>query len=173
MIPQSSSRKSREKSIQKAPLRKYRKMTPPEAIDTVIRRVLEGARTIAVVGVSQNPDRPSNYVMKFLQDQGYRTIPINPGLAGQTLWGETVYASLAEAPGPFEMVDIFRASDAAGAVVDEAIGLKAAKGVGSVWLQIGVIDEAAAARARAAGLDVVMNRCPKVEFPRLIGRRIS
>ena len=148
-------------------------MTPPEAIDTVIRRVLEGARTIAVVGASQNPDRPSNYVMKFLQDQGYRVLPINPGLAGQALWGETVYASLAEAPGPFEMVDIFRASDVAGAVVDEAIGLQETKGIRSVWMQIGVIDEAAAGRARAAGLDVVMNRCPKVEFPRLIGRRIS
>ncbi len=141
--------------------------------DTVIHRVLEAARTIAVVGASQNPERASNYVMKFLQDQGYRTIPINPGLAGQTLWGETVYASLAEAPGPFEMVDVFRPSAAAGAVVDEAIGLKDAKGIRSVWLQIGVIDEAAAERVRAAGLDIVMNRCPKVEFPRLIGRRVS
>jgi predicted CoA-binding protein len=142
-----------------------------ENIDTVIRRVLEGARAIAVVGASQNPERPSNYVLKYLQDQGYRMIPVNPGLAGQELWGETVYASLDEAPGPFEMVDVFRPSAAAGGVVDDAIRLKDAKGIKSVWMQIGVIDEAAAERGRAAGLDVVMNRCPKVEFPRLIGRR--
>ena len=146
-------------------------MTPPENTDVVIRRVLEGARTIAVVGASQNPERPSNYVMKFLQEQGYRTIPVNPGLAGQELWGETVYASLDDVPGPFEMVDIFRTSDAAGEVVDDAIRLKDAKGITSVWMQIGVINPPAAERARAAGLDVVMNRCPKVEFPRLIGRR--
>lgn len=143
------------------------------ADDSVIRRVLETARAIAVVGTSQNPARPSNYVMKFLQDRGYRTIPVNPGLAGQKLWGETVYASLADVPGPFEMVDIFRTSDAAGDVVDEAIALKEAKGIRSVWMQIGVINEPAATRARAAGLDVVMNRCPKVEIPRLIGDRVS
>ncbi len=141
--------------------------------DDTIRRVLQSARTIAVVGASQNPERASNYVMKFLQDQGYHTIPINPGLAGQTLWGETVYASLDDAPGPFEMVDVFRPSAAAGAVVDDAIRLMRAKGIASVWLQIGVIDAAAAARGQAAGLDVVMNRCPKVEWPRLIGGRVS
>ncbi len=130
--------------------------------DDRIRDILTSVKTIAVVGWSPKPDRPSHGVAAFLKRRGYRVIPVNPGQAGETALGETVVATLAEA-GPVDMVDIFRRSDAAGAVVDEAI----AAGAKVVWMQLGVIDEAAAARARAAGLQVVMNRCPAIEIPRL------
>ena len=122
--------------------------------------LLGRVRTIAIVGASARPDRPSYQVMAFLQRQGYRCWPINPGLAGQTLLGELVYPSLTVLPEPVEMVDIFRQSEAAGAIVDEAI----ACGVKVVWMQLGVRDDAAAARATAAGLVVVMDRCPKIEL---------
>lgn len=134
--------------------------------ETTIRRVLGAARTIAVVGWSPKPERPSHGVAAFLARQGYRVIPVNPGQAGQAALGETVRASLAEVAeqdGPVDMVDIFRRSEEAGAVVDEAIAI----GAKAVWMQIGVVDEAAADRARAAGLEVVMNRCPKIEIPKL------
>jgi uncharacterized protein len=130
--------------------------------DAEIRDLLTTTRTIAMVGASDRPDRPSHAVMRFLQSHGYRVIPVNPALAGQTLLGETVVASVADA-GPVDMVDIFRNSEAAGAITDEAI----AAGAKAVWMQLGVINEAAAARARAAGLKVVMNRCPKIEIGRL------
>jgi predicted CoA-binding protein len=130
--------------------------------DAEIRDLLTTTRTIAMVGASDRPDRPSHGVMRFLQAHGYRVIPVNPALAGQTLNGETVVATLAEA-GPIDMVDIFRNSDAAGAITDEAI----AAGARAVWMQLGVINEAAAARARAAGLTVVMDHCPKIEIGRL------
>lgn len=134
--------------------------------ETTIRKVLTTAKTIAVVGWSPKPDRPSHGVAAFLATRGYRVIPVNPGQAGQVALGQTVRASLAEVAekdGPVDMVDIFRRSEEAGAVVDEAIAIDA----GAVWMQLGVIDEAAAARARAAGLEVVMNRCPAIEIPRL------
>jgi predicted CoA-binding protein len=115
-----------------------------------------------MVGASDRPDRPSHGVMRFLQAHGYRVIPVNPALAGQALNGETVVAKLAEA-GLVDMVDIFRNSDAAGAITDEAI----AAGAKAVWMQLGVVNEAAAARARAAGLTVVMDHCPKIEITRL------
>ncbi len=127
-----------------------------------IAALLTSVRTIAVVGASNNPERASFGVMKFLVDHGYQVIPINPGLAGQTIHGAKVKASLAGA-GAVDMVDIFRNSDAAGAVVDEAI----AAGAKAVWMQLGVVNEEAAARAEAAGLKVVMDHCPKIEIARL------
>lgn len=137
--------------------------------DDGIRDLLNEVRTIAMVGASPKPERPSNEVMRFLQSKGYRVIPINPGLAGQTLNGEPVVASLADVQGPVDMVDIFRASDAAGMVTDEAVRLASEKGFKAVWMQLGVRNDEAAARAESAGLKVVMNRCPKIEIPRLLG----
>jgi uncharacterized protein len=130
--------------------------------DSELRDILTSIKTIAVVGWSPKPDRPSHGVAAFLAAHGYRVIPVNPGQAGQVALGETVVSSLAEA-GPVDMVDIFRRSEEAGAVVDEAI----AAGAKIVWMQLGVVDDAAAARARAAGLRVVMDRCPAIEIPRL------
>ncbi len=130
--------------------------------DTEIRDILSSVKTVAVVGWSPKPDRPSHGVAAFLKRRGYRVIPVNPGQAGQAALGETVVASLAEA-GPVDMVDIFRRSEEAGAVVDQAIAV----GAKIVWMQLGVTDEAAAEQARAAGLKVVMNRCPAIEIPRL------
>ena len=135
--------------------------------DAYLRDILTRARTIAVVGASPRPHRPSHGVMRYLQRQGYRTIPVNPFAAGGTILGERCYAALAEIPvdllGPIDMVDFFRRSEAAGAAVDGAIGI----GAKFVWLQLGVIDAAAAARAEAHGLKVVMDRCPAIEIPRL------
>ena len=130
--------------------------------DAEIREILTSVKTIALVGWSPKPDRPSHRVAAFLKARGYRVIPVNPGQAGQAALGETVVATLAEA-GPVDMVDIFRRSEEAGAVVDQAIVARAKV----VWMQLGVIDEAAASRARVAGLQVVMNRCPAIEIPRL------
>jgi uncharacterized protein len=130
--------------------------------DSEIRDILTSVKTIAVVGWSPKSDRPSHGVAAFLKRRGYRVIPVNPGQAGQEALGEPVVATLAEA-GPVDMVDIFRRSEEAGSVVDEAIAAKAKV----VWMQLGVIDEAAADRARAAGLRVVMDRCPAIEIPRL------
>lgn len=137
--------------------------------DAKIKTVLSEARTIALVGASADPSRDSHRVMAFLQAQGYRVIPVNPGLAGHSLLGETVYRDLDSVPGQIDLVDIFRRSDSAGAVVDEAI----ARGAKAVWLQLGVIDLSAVRRAEAAGMMAIMDRCPKIEIPRLgIVRRL-
>jgi len=135
--------------------------------DDFIADILESTKTIAMVGASPNWVRPSHFAMKYLQRKGYRVIPVNPGAAGTTLLDEEVYADLASIPEPFEMVDIFRNSDAAGAITDDAIALAANKGIKTIWMQLGVRNDEAAARAEGAGLNVVMDRCPKIEFGRL------
>ncbi len=135
----------------------------PLESDGEIAALLTTSRTIALVGASARRERDSHAVMAFLQAQGYRVIPVNPGLAGQSLLGEKVVSTLADIVGPIDIVDIFRNSDAAGQIIDEAINA----GAKAVWLQLGVISLQAADRAEAAGLKVVMDRCPKIEIPRL------
>jgi uncharacterized protein len=133
--------------------------------DEYLRGILRRTHTIAMVGASPNWNRPSYFVMKYLQAKGFRVIPVNPKAAGEEILGELCYASLADVPVPVDMVDVFRTSDAAPGIVEDAIGI----GAKTVWMQIGVRHDAAAARAEAAGLDVVMNRCPKIEYSRLCG----
>ncbi len=128
-----------------------------------LREILETVRTIALVGASDKPHRPSHEVMAYLQGRGYRVIPVNPRLAGKTLLGETVYADLASVPGTSDMADLFLARNQTDPVIDTAIE----KGIPVVWMQIGVINEEAAQRALDAGLDVAMNVCPAEEIPRL------
>ena len=135
----------------------------PLTADADIKVLLEGARTIALVGASDRPDRPSYGVMATLQQHGYRVIPVNPQITGEHVHGEFIFRDLSQLGDPIDIVDIFRRSDAAGAVVDDAI----AAGAKAVWMQLGVIDDAAAARAEAAGLKVVMDRCPAIEIKRL------
>ena len=135
----------------------------PLTRDEDIAELLANARTIAVVGASDRPSRPSYGVMQFMQDWGYRVIPVNPQITGEHVHGEFVWRELAQIGVPIDIVDIFRRPEAAGEAVDQAIFV----GAQAVWMQIGVINEEAAARAEAAGLKVVMDRCPKVEVPRL------
>ena len=133
--------------------------------DDYLRGVLRRVRVIAMVGASPHWNRPSYFAMKYLQDKGYRVIPVNPRAKGETILGEQVFGSLAEIPDKVDMVDVFRNSDAAGPLVDEAIAI----GAKVIWMQLGVRNDAAAAKAGAAGLTVVMNRCPKIEYSRLHG----
>ncbi|EAQ05911.1 CoA-binding protein [Yoonia vestfoldensis] len=135
--------------------------------DDSLRRILKRSRTIAVVGVSANPVRPSYFVARYLGLKGFRVIPVNPGLAGQTLFGETVYASLVDIPHDVDMVDIFRKPDAVPALVDEALARW--PDLQTIWMQIGVTHPEAAAKAEARGVTVVQDRCPKIEYQRLFG----
>jgi predicted CoA-binding protein len=130
-----------------------------------IRGILSSVKVIAMVGASANWNRPSYFAMKYLQQKGFRVIPVNPRAEGGEILGEKVFAHLADIPEPVDMVDVFRASEAAGPVADEAIAI----GAKVLWMQLGVRDDEAAERAEAAGLAVVMNRCPKIEFGRLSG----
>lgn len=133
--------------------------------DTYLRDILRGVRTIAMVGASEHWNRPSFFAMKYLQEKGYRVIPVNPQAKSAEILGEKVYADLSEVPDAIDMVDIFRRSDAVPPIVEQAI----AKGAKVVWMQLGVRNDEAAAKAEAAGLKVVMNRCPKIEYSRLHG----
>lgn len=140
--------------------------------DKFLRELLRSTKTIAMVGVSLNEMRPSYFVARYLNLKGFRIVPINPGQAGKTLFGQMIYPSLAEIPeevGSIDMVDIFRRSDQVGPIVDDAIAALSTRGLRSVWMQIGVINEEAEAVAKAAGLNVIMNRCPKIEHQRLFG----
>lgn len=133
--------------------------------DDYLRDILRRVHTIAMVGASPNWNRPSYFAMKYLQHKGYRVIPVNPAAAGQTILGETAYGSLKDVPERVDMVDVFRNSEAAGPITDDAIAI----GAKVVWMQLGVRNDAACRRAEAAGLSVVMNRCPKIEYGRLHG----
>ena len=137
--------------------------------DRHILEILQRVRTIAMVGASPSWNRPSNFAMKYLQEKGYRLIPVNPraAAADAEILGEKAYASLSEVAGDFDMVDIFRNSEAAGSITDEAIELAVEKGIQVIWMQLGVRNDAAAERAEKAGLQVVMDRCPKIEWARL------
>ena len=137
--------------------------------DAYVAGILSSVRTFAAVGASANPARPSYIVVKYLLSKGYDVHPVNPGLAGQELLGRKTYARLADAPAPVDVADIFRNSQAALDITREAIALKDALGIKVIWMQLGVRHDVAAAEAEAAGLLVVMNRCPKIEYGRLSG----
>jgi predicted CoA-binding protein len=134
--------------------------------DSYIADILRMVKTIALVGASPNAARPSNGVMAYLLSHGYHVIPVNPGLAGKQIHGQTVYGHLADIPEPIDMVDVFRAPEYLQSVVDEALALKPLPSV--IWGQLEVRDDKAAAKAEAAGIKVVMNRCPAIEYPRLL-----
>lgn len=135
----------------------------PLTTDAEIRDLLTSARTIAIVGASDNPERASHGVMAFLQDHGYRVIPVNPAITGQHVLGEYVWESLDQIGVPIDIVDVFRRSDAVGPIVDDAIAV----GAKAVWMQLGVVNPEAAGKAEAAGLQIVMDHCPKIEIRRL------
>ena len=140
-------------------------MTDQTYSDDLITKVLREVKTIALVGASANEVRPSYFVLKYLISKGYRVFPVNPGLAGQELLGQKVYASVDEIEEPIDMVEVFRGGEAAGEITDQAINI----GAKVVWMQLGVVNEEAAQRAAAAGLTVIMDRCPKMEYGRLNG----
>ena len=137
--------------------------------DADIERILRRTHTVAMVGASANPSRPSHGVMRYLQQRGLRVLPVNPRYAGDEVLGEKVVASLADIEGTVDLVDVFRVSEAAGRVFDEAIAQKDRLGINCVWMQLDIRDDAAAARATAAGLTAIMDRCTEIEFERLVG----
>jgi hypothetical protein len=137
--------------------------------DDYIASILGTVRTFAFVGASNNTSRPSYFAMKYLLAKGYKVIPVNPGLAGQEILGQQVFGTLADLAGPVDVIDIFRNSEAALGITREAIALKDKLALRAVWMQLGVFNEEAAREAEAAGLMVVMNRCPKIEYGRLSG----
>jgi len=141
----------------------------PQYSDDLVRNILRSTKTIAMVGASGNDMRPSYFAMKYLLDKGFTIRPVNPLLAGKEILGQTVYASLHDVPAPIDMVDIFRASAAAPGIVKEALEEKDRLGLKTIWMQLGVVSEEAAALAREAGLAVVMDRCPKIEYGRMSG----
>ena len=141
----------------------------PQYSDELIKSILRSTKTIAMVGASGNSVRPSYFAMKYLLDKGFIVHPINPGLEGKEILGQKVYASLKDVPAPVDMVDIFRNSDAALGIVEEALAEKDRLGLKIIWMQLGVINEDAAAKARDAGLTVIMDRCPKIEYGRMSG----
>jgi predicted CoA-binding protein len=147
-------------------------MNQPDYPDAYLRDILNTCKTIAIVGVSLNELRPSYFVARYLNLKGYRVIPVNPGHAGKTLFGQQIYADLADIPdtvGPIHMVDIFRRAEHVPPIIDAAIATLSHRGLTTIWMQIGVINEVAAKTARIAGLNVIMNRCPKIEHQRLFG----
>jgi predicted CoA-binding protein len=141
----------------------------PQYSDDLIRSILRSTKTIAMVGASSNDMRPSYFAMKYLLDKGFLIRPVNPGLAGKEILGQPVYASLKDVPAPIDTVDIFRASDAAPGIVREALAEKDRLQLKTVWMQLGVVNEEAAELAREAGLTVIMDRCPKIEYGRMSG----
>ena len=141
----------------------------PQYSDDYIKSILRSSKVIAMVGASGNEMRPSYFAMKYLLDKGFKVIPVNPGMAGKTVLDQPVYAALKDVPAPVDIVDIFRNPEIAPAIVKEALAEKDRLGVKTIWMQLGVINEEAAALAREAGLNVVMDRCPKIEYGRLSG----
>ncbi len=141
----------------------------PTYPDSLIKTILRSTKTIAMVGASANEMRPSYFAMMYLLNKGYVVHPVNPAAAGKTILGQTVYAALKDVPAPVDMVDIFRSSDAAPAIVKEALEEKDRLGIKTIWMQLGVINEEAAQMARDAGLTVIMDRCPKIEHGRFSG----
>lgn len=139
--------------------------------DEDLREILENVATIALVGASPKPDRASYRVMEYLQGKGFRVIPVNPISAGQVILGEKVYSCLKDAPGPFQMVDIFRNSEAAAEISHESILLKDEKGIEVIWMQLEIYHKEAATRAEENGIKVVMDRCPKIEYERLFANK--
>jgi predicted CoA-binding protein len=137
--------------------------------DDDVRGILKRVKTFAVVGASAKPERPSYGVMQYLIGRGYAVRPVNPGIAGKMIHGQDVYANLAAVPAPIDVVDIFRTPEAALQVVQDAIAAKDRLGATVIWMQLGVINEQAASEGRAAGFTVVMDRCPKIEYARLMG----
>lgn len=142
-------------------------MTTTEYSDSLLRTILGSVKTIAIVGASANRSRPVFLVMKYLLSKGFHVIPINPGQAGGEILGQTVYPRLGDVPEPIDMVDIFRRPDVVPGIVDEALALSPRPKV--IWMQLGVRHDEAAAKAEAAGITVIMNRCPKIEYGRLAG----
>lgn len=140
-------------------------MTHDSYADSFIRGILNTVKTIAMVGISPKDNRPSYFAFKYLLERGYRMIPVNPGQAGKEILGQKVYAKLADIPEPVDMIDIFRGSQFALAIVDEALAMKPRPSV--IWMQLTVRNDEAAAKAEASGFKVVMNRCPKIEYGRL------